>query len=89
MKARMLDVRAQLCVNGLHRAKKSGASTCSPDRAKESYIYIYIYRGVRRGGGAGGLAPPPPLHPNLHRQAYTKAVKIELSTKQTLLGPKH
>ena len=48
-----------------------------------------IVQGRTQGGGPKGALPPPPLHPNLHRQAQTKVVKIELSTKQPLVGPKH
>ena len=45
--------------------------------------------GRTQGGAKGALAPPPQLTP-----AGTEVVKIELSTKQTLLlvlivGPKH
>ena len=49
------------------------------------YQEILLNRGRTRGGGGdGGLTPA-----NLHRQADTKVGKIEISTKQRLVGPKH
>ena len=45
-----------------------------------------LFRGVPRGDRRGPCPPPPP---KLTPAGLNETVKIELSSKQTLLGPKH